>query len=63
MKLWKKKQDEQFITLEEVQSLIDEMVEYGFVEISDYTKSGEPRYSVTPLGRMELDLALGNLKK
>jgi DNA-binding HxlR family transcriptional regulator len=58
MGFWKnKKTKTEHIDREELQSYLNEMLKLGFIEITDYTSKGEPRYSITPLGRMELEFA------
>jgi len=44
------------ISIDDVKSYLDFMVECGLIEVTGYTTSGEPRYSITTLGRMELDM-------
>ena len=44
------------ISIDDVKSYLDFMVECGWIEVTGYTPSGEPRYSITTLGRMELDM-------
>ena len=59
MKIRKKKKHNEFygsISINEVKQYINELLEVGFIEINGYTEKGEPRYSITTIGRMELEL-------
>lgn len=56
---WNKKKQKpelSHFSMEELKEYLDFMVQCGLIEISGFTETGEPRYSITPLGRMELDL-------
>jgi len=44
------------ITMGAISETLADMVRLGLIEVAGYTDSFEPQYSITPLGKLELEM-------
>ena len=42
--------------LDAISETLADMVRLGLIEVAGYTDSFEPQYSITPLGKLELEM-------
>ena len=48
--------DDKSITMNAISETLADMVRLGLIEVAGYTDSFEPQYSITPLGKLELEM-------